>query len=268
MNYPRITSLFFLTSIISPTAFSGEASDTLEFQRETPMYSARIDCPARSVKYIKADIPPVNTADQPYTVNPVVLDGQLPSSCQQKSTAPYPLEAAEASILMKRGELISSEYFRHSTMQNLPRYAYNTIPRVRQPLNSDAWAQIDKRLACLRSESYPSDIDSLTIIAGVIWNDSGLYGSIGSEPYLDEFGIKAPKALWKIAIMKRGSLTDLNAWIIPNTRPIDADDLNDYLVPPSAIADEIGSGEILDLIPSGLQKYNPNYGFALRQNCK
>lgn len=267
--------LVALTSLSTGIAMAGNESNTPiikekekpTFERKLDGFLARIDCDNRSVAYIKSEIPPINTGEKPYTLTPIVLDNEIPLSCQQKSTKPYPYEAMNL-LKFTRGELISSSLFTGSTQQNRPRYAYNTIPRPQLKESADAWTQIDERLACLRTENYPNSKNTLTIISGVIWNDYGKYGAIEKEAYIDEFGIKIPKALWKIAIKKNGSMTDLNAWIIPNHFPVDANKLNNYLVTPEQIAIESGQPNILNLVPSDLHSYRPIYGFALSQNCK
>ena len=139
------------------------------------------------------------------------------------------------------------------------------MPELRE--KNDAWNQIDKRLSCLRSENYPNAKQKLTIMAGPLWEDYGQFGTLGSEPYLDEFGVKIPKALWKMAIKEWNGRVNVNAWLVPNNYPANSANLDDFLVSPRAIAEQMGNQTILNHIPCYMWDYKPTYSWAKIQNC-
>lgn len=139
------------------------------------------------------------------------IDPNVPSECQQKSTASYKSNLGK----YDRGHLVPANHLDFSANAiKQSNYMVNILPQSAN-FNRGSYLRTEEIVECLR------DYEELLVIGGVIWGNDP-----NDDYFLQSHGVATPDAFWKVIIRNDRVI----AWIMPNSSEATAKMLDKYLV--------------------------------------
>jgi endonuclease G len=140
------------------------------------------------------------------------LDPNVPTECQQASTAAYGQG-------YDRGHQVPANHLDASAVAiKQSNFMTNILPQVAQ-MNRGAWLRTEEIVECYR------DIDELLVIGGVIWGHNR-----ADDYFVQSHGVATPDAYWKVVVRGMGADQRAIAWIVPNSAEATQKNLDRYLV--------------------------------------